>query len=170
MPPQIDSTINIFAYGSNMCTGRIQHRVPSATPLITGYVSGRRLAFHKRGRDGSAKADAAGTNVIEHRVWGVVYRIRLAEKPILDECEQGYHEEPVVVQSNSGALSAQMYVARHEFVDVSLKPFHWYRQFVVHGAIQHQLPTHYVKSLESFESVIDPDPDRTDRNSRILIR
>mgnify|MGYP002623607894 FL=1 len=50
--------MKIFTYGSNMHIARLRARVASAVPVERGVVAGRRFAFHKRGLDGSGKADA----------------------------------------------------------------------------------------------------------------
>jgi hypothetical protein len=160
--------IHVFAYGSNLCTERIRARVGSAVPVGRGYVSGRRLAFHKRGRDGSAKADAVSTGNGSDCVWGVVFSLHRDEKPALDACEIGYDEEEVLVSSESGIVRARLYVARSEVIDTSLKPFSWYHGFVLGGAREHRLPRDYVREVESLESIPDPDEVRHARNVRLL--
>lgn len=162
------SVVSVFAYGSNMCTARIRERVPSATPLTTGYVSQRRLTFHKRGNDGSAKADAAHTGCVGDRIWGVVFSLKRVEKTILDDYELGYDDDEAIVVAGRSELSANIYVARPETIDTSIKPFVWYHRFVIHGAIQHRLPTDYLKKLHAIEAAADPNFERTLRNSRLL--
>jgi hypothetical protein len=39
-----------------------------------------------------------------------------------------------------------------------MKPFHWYKEHVVRGAKEHNLPAEYIKTIEAVESVPDPDP------------
>ena len=95
-----EKTTHIFAYGSNLHLQRMRARVPSAQPMEIGYVRQRRLMFHKRSVDGSAKADAAWSPRADDRVWGVIYRLPADEKPALDRCEYlgvGYDLEPVEV-------------------------------------------------------------------------
>jgi hypothetical protein len=70
-------------------------------------VTHRRLAFHKRGIDGSVKADAVYMGSVSDRVWGVVFSLRRDEKSVLDEFEFGYHEESVVVIGQRGVLQAR---------------------------------------------------------------
>lgn len=162
------SVIQVFAYGSNMCLPRIRARVRSAVPVTTGYVTHRRLVFHKRGRDGSAKADIVSTGREADRVWGVVFSLSRAEKPALDVYETGYDLAEVAVTGRSGACVALTYVASAELIDPSLKPFSWYHGYVLHGAREHGLPVDYVDYLRTFETVIDPDGDRHHRNARML--
>lgn len=89
-----------FAYGSNMCTGRLRQRVPSADPVRVARLLNHSLRFHKRSRDGSAKADAFFTGEPENVVWGVVFDIDPADKLRLDEHEglsHGYVERLITV-------------------------------------------------------------------------
>lgn len=168
MESAIGSSVNVFAYGSNMCAQRIRARVASATTLTTGYVTHRRLVFHKRGKDGSAKADAVYTGCVNDCVWGVVFALSHKAKPVLDQYEFGYDEEEVLVVSHRGVLPAITYVARAEAIDPSLKPYSWYHRYVTHGAQQHELPMDYVEHLQTFESIADPDRERAHRNSQLI--
>ena len=152
--------VRVFAYGSNLAPRRLQARVASARPLAIGYLSHRRLKLHKRGRDGSAKADACYTGCRGDRVWGVVVELTKRDKAILDRFESGYCATPVHVQRPTGSIRAWTYLAHATAVDDRLKPFSWYLQFIVSGAKHHRFPTAYVRYLESFESVRDPNRDR----------
>jgi gamma-glutamylcyclotransferase (GGCT)/AIG2-like uncharacterized protein YtfP len=161
----------VLAYGSNMCTERMRSRVSTAKPVTTGYVSQRKLMFHKRSEDGSAKADAAFTASPNDRVWGVVYQLEQHQKRLLDHHEFlgiGYDEESVVVLNKNGTLRAWMYVARRDAIDVSLLPYSWYHDFVIHGARQHQIPKQYVDNLRSFDSIVDSDVARHWENRQLL--
>lgn len=150
------AVMNIFAYGSNMCTERIRARVSSAAPLTAGHVSRHRLAFHKRGKDGSAKANALYTGCAGDRIWGVVFSVHCAETHILDQYEFAYDRKQVMVVGSRGAMRASIYVARAEVIDGSLKPFAWYHRFVMRGAMQHCLPQDYVHQLEMIGPMADP--------------
>jgi len=164
--------VYIFAYGSNLHVRRMQSRVPSARTVSIGYVPGRTVLFHKRSIDGSAKADAIHTDNPDHRVWGVVYRIEPAEKPILDEYEHlgiGYDQEQVYVVSH-GMVStvAWIYFARREAIDASGRPYSWYMNFVLSGALQHRLPLCYISRLGDVPSWRDPGLQRHQENHRIV--
>lgn len=153
-----------FAYGSNMCTGRLQGRVPSATPLFRARLMGHALRFHKRSKDGSAKADAYRTNNPGDTVWGVVFRIAEPEKPKLDRAEglnQGYNEQTVDILDEAAVThEALVYLADPSAIDASLRPYSWYKRFVVKGARQHELPTEYIQLIEGFEAIDDQDRNR----------
>ena len=170
MPKRTD--VYVFAYGSNLHLGRMRSRVPSADIVSIGYVAGRRFHFHKRSVDGSAKADAFRTGIQDHRVWGVVYRIDSAEKPVLDEYEYlgiGYDEERVdVVVDGASPIVAWIYTARSAAIDQSLRPYSWYMNFVLHGAFQHRLPFCYIAQLSEVQSRPDPDLSRHDKNGQFI--
>jgi hypothetical protein len=136
--------------------------------MATGHIAAHRLAFHKRGIDGSAKADAVYTGRASDCVWGVLFSLSREHKPILDGYELGYDAREVVVIGNHGVVSAFTYVARAEAIDGKLKPFSWYHRLVIHGATQHRLPLNYVQHLRAVESVADPDDVRRHHNSRLL--
>ena len=159
--------VHVFAYGSNLHDRRMLVRVPSACPVAIGYVGQRQLRFHKRGVDGSAKADAAFTGVPNDRVWGVVYRLATSEKPALDQHESlgiGYDQELVTVSTSHGSIDAWMYVARRESIDKTLKPYSWYYDYVIVGAQQHRLPFCYIRTLMRVETTVDPDLKRQEHN------
>jgi len=151
-----------------MCTGRIRARVSSAVPIAIGYVSRRKMAFHKRGADGSGKADAAYTGSDGDKVWGVVFSLSLQHKSVLDDHESGYGVEQVPVIARGETITASIYVAGAHSIDASLEPYCWYHRFVLHGALQHRLPSTYVEHLKTIKTVTDHDLARREMNSQIL--
>lgn len=150
-----------FGYGSNMLGRRLLERTPSAVCTGIGYVSGRRLTFDMASADGSGKCDIEPTDDRADRAYGVLYEIALDEKPILDRAESlgvGYREECVAVVTSDGEVEASAYVAL--VTDRALRPYHWYRQIVIDGAVEHGLPDGYVDRLRAHVSKPDPDEDR----------
>lgn len=157
-------TINYFAYGSNMCTHRLKDRVPSARPLGIAYLIKHTLRFHKKSKDGSAKADAMYTGNAPNSVWGVVFEIDGAEKSNLDTAEglgQGYWERWVTVSNEVREYHALTYLATN--VDSYLKPYTWYMRYVIEGAKQHHLPEDYLQAIEATAAIQDPDQARDQR-------
>ncbi len=52
------SEFTYFAYGSNMSVRRLVARLPSASVVTTGFVTGYKLVFDKLSKkDGSGKCD-----------------------------------------------------------------------------------------------------------------
>jgi gamma-glutamylcyclotransferase len=159
-----------FAYGSNMLSRRLRERVPSAVRRGIGYICGHRLVFDKQSADGSGKCDAETTLVPEDRVFGVVYEIDPSQKGQLDRAEgvgRGYAQKNAEVISDEATLRAITYHATHK--DPSLRPYHWYKQYVLAGARENSLPPEYIKLIENVESVEDPDTPRAARAQAVLV-
>jgi hypothetical protein len=60
-----------------------------------------------------------------------------------------------------------VYIATSPSNERSLRPYTWYKRFIVKGAREHHLPDEYVAYLESIEAVQDTDAVR-DRRKREL--
>jgi hypothetical protein len=60
-----------------------------------GRLDGYELRFHKRSKDGSAKADAFRTGSCGDVAWGVVYELPVSELRQLDKVEAGYKRVPI---------------------------------------------------------------------------
>jgi len=159
------STIHYFAYGSNMSTPRLRYRVPGCRFEFVARLPNYKLCFHKRSKDGSAKCNAFRTAEPTDAVIGVVYEIPTNEKPALDRAEglgAGYHEEIVPVLSPEGEkVTVHAYIADASFIDDSIQPYSWYKNFVLAGAEEHRLPAEYVESrIGAVHAIRDPDPQR----------
>jgi AIG2-like family len=160
-----------FAYGSNMCTGRLRRRVPSANYVRIAKLMGHSFRFHKRTNDGSGKGDAFETGNPSELVWGVIFDIDEREKRVLDEAEgfgRGYLDKRATVLDESGQEHRVfLYVADANSVDDSLRPYSWYKRFVIDGARQHDLPEAYVSAIAAMPDVEDGDRTRDQRNRSI---
>jgi len=162
----------VFCYGSNLFSPRLRARVPGAALLSVGCVRGRRLRFHKRSVDGSAKADAHFTGHGADCVWGAVFAIPGDQKPQLDACEflgVGYDEVAVELLGVSGAdARCSLYQARLEAIDRRGRPYDWYLELVLAGAREHGLPAEYIDWLTRIDCVVDDDWQRRERHLRLL--
>jgi len=160
-----------FAYGSNMCTGRLRGRVPSATPVRVAKLSNHSLRFHKQSTDGSGKGDAYFTGEQRDVIWAVIFEIDPREKADLDRAEgvgHGYAEKQItVIDLESHPYPLFMYAAEATHIDPALAPYSWYKRFVVEGAREHHLPAEYIAAIEAVEAIEDPDRQRDARNRRI---
>jgi gamma-glutamylcyclotransferase len=65
------------------------------------------------------------------------------------------------------STDAWVYVAKKPKDDPTLRPYTWYKRFLVEGAREHTLPPEYIVDLERIEATHDPDPQR-DREKRAL--
>ncbi len=159
---------HVFAYGSNMCSGRLRdYSVSPERPGEPALLRGYRLRFNKPSKDGSGKANVEPDPAGE--VWGVLYALPDAHLAALDKGEgPGYARQREVVQTRAGAdVQAWVYVAVSPAADPSLRPYGWYKRFLVEGAREHGLPNAYVQALEAIGSMEDPNAAR-DRQKRSL--
>ena len=154
-----------FAYGSNMARKRLEARIISARVVTVARLNHHRLAFHKRGRDGTGKCDIVATGRSTDEVYGVVYHIQRPSKTILDGYEGlgcGYEEKHCSVSCSHG-VRYKVFTYYATDIDTSLKPFDWYKSHVICGALEHDLPPHYLKQLQKIECVYDDDHARRSR-------
>jgi hypothetical protein len=168
----LENMVRVFAYGSNLCIERLQARTPSARVVAVGTLSGHALRWHKRARDGSGKCNAFATGCDEDLVWGVVYELTPDEKIVLDAFEglgEDYFEKSVTIVTRDGdVFEAIAYVANPVLLDESVKPFRWYKGFVVTGAEQHGFPEQYREALEAMQEHDDFDRERHEREWAVL--
>src|ERR1700687_6278972 len=89
---------NLFAYGSNMSSGRFRaYRVRPEGAGRGALLSGYRLLFNKESTDGSGKANVEAHEGSE--TWGVLYVISNADLRTLDDGEVGYRGLELTVRS-----------------------------------------------------------------------
>jgi hypothetical protein len=161
--------LHYFAFGSNLATPRLLQRIPAASVHCVATLSEHRLCWRKNGRDRSGKCDIEFTGDAEHLVYGVIYRITHAEKLELDvyECSDfGYDYKAVEVVTPQGEIvEAFTYYALD--IDHGQQPFHWYKEHVLRGALEHGFPLHYVEQIRATPSIDDHDAERHRRELSI---
>ena len=158
-----------FAYGSNLLPARIEERLGRCPSKSTAWLDGYTLTFHKRGGDGSGKADAYRSGVDTDRVYGRLFQLTSAQKTELDGFEgPGYSCELVRVELVKDTAHAWIYVAKPEYVDLSLTPFDWYHQLVEQGARVALFPQEYVARIRNIASMGDPDVARSRKHFSLL--
>ena len=154
-----------FAYGSNMATARLRERMPSAKPLGVATLPGHALRFHKRSKDKSAKCNALASSDGDSVVFGVLFSFDPAERGKLDAAEgagKGYDARIVTVVNHKGRRRKVLtYLASADHIEDGLKPYDWYRDFVLAGGREHGLPPDYIAQyIESVETIEDLDKTR----------
>lgn len=156
-----------FAFGSNMTHARLRARVGTCEVVGTALLAGHALRFHKRGADGSGKCDAYRTQGKDDQVHGVVYRLTPAQLSRLDDFEgPGYVRRVLALVGMGRVVHAATYLARGEYIDPGLRPFSWYKELVLHGAVEHGLPLGYRVLIASVAPIDDGDAERAARNLR----
>ena len=159
-----------FAYGSNMLTRRLRKRTPSAVAIGAGFVEGYRLTFDKISSDGSGKCNIEPTTELGDRVYGVLFTIATDEADELDRAEglgRGYRKSDLRTAGPTGEQYAVAYIA--DRTDPLLQPYDWYKQFVVLGAIEYELPASYVRWLQMTNAKPDPNAKRRAGNEALFL-
>ena len=109
----------------------------------------------KGSKDGSGKATISYTGNLNDIVWGIIYDINEDEKYRLDKAEAlgyGYNEDMLDVNIDEDLVKCQTYIASDNYLDDSLLPHKWYKDYIVNGAKQFKLPKKYIKTLEKLET------------------
>lgn len=163
-----------FAYGSNMHMPHLLAQIPQATLLGMAKLKGYQLFFHKLGHeDGSGKCNIIPVRHGDHEVYGVLYDIPPGSRYVLDRCEKlGYGNHDMTLKvfpvqktrhgylENTEGVFAFTYIAHKEQVRDNLMPFTWYKNTVILGAKEHGLPESYIRKLETYVAIPDPDIKR----------
>ena len=161
--------INYFAFGSNLSSHRLLQRLPEITVSCVATLSHHLLCWRKNDLGQSGKCDIDYTGDPEHQVYGVVYLMTRDEQLELDKHESegfGYERKEIEVLNLEGeTIKAFTYYAL-DILD-GQKPYHWYKEHVLRGAVEHQFPEHYIETIRSTESIEDFDPDRIQREMAI---
>ena len=161
-----------FAYGSNMSTARLRERMPSCKPLGIATLPGHALHFHKHSADKSGKCNAFASGN-DNSVIGVLFSFDPAERAKLDEAEgvgSGYEHTMVTVINDKGRRRKVLtYLATPGYIDDSLKPYSWYKDFVLAGGREHGLPPEYIAEyIQSVEAIEDANKTR-DKKQRATL-
>ncbi len=152
-------TILYFGYGSNMPKAVIEERVGPCERVGVAYITGYALRFHKRSTiDHTGKCDAFRTGEPTDIVWGSVDRLSDAQISAMDKIEgPGYRRVTVKAAMGERIVEAHIYLARPEAVDRELSPIDSYKECVLTGARELDLPTAYIDAIEAVPSMPDPD-------------
>lgn len=104
----------------------------------------------------------AFTGKLGDMVYGVVYQLTHADKRELDSIEtagNGYERRDVSVATLAGEIiDAFTYFALD--IDHMRQPYHWYKEHVLRGAMEHSLPNQYVDNIRATPSIDDHDQER----------
>lgn len=164
----------IFSYGSNMLLQRLIERIESVEVIGVHELKGFTLVFNKKStKDGSTKANIQETKDRNDSVWGVIHKVPLIDKPILDKCEglgNGYLLINFNLSIEDESRSIHSYVATEYRYLEEGKPYDWYLNFVIEGAIENDLPEDYIDKLKAIDSEIDMNVERRKKNEAILKR
>jgi gamma-glutamylcyclotransferase len=139
-----------FAYGSNMSSTRILERLPNARAMGAASWPGMRLTCNQLSIDGSGKANLVADE--GHRAWGVLYEIEERDWVVLDKFEARYVRRRCSVNLDGGAIrAAQVYLGNGPFCEIP--PFDWYRDHLLEGAREFELPRSIIELILSFDTI-----------------
>ena len=159
-----------FAYGSNLLTGRLADRCPSARYHATACIDDLAIEFSKESReDGSGKATLVPSH--GHRLYGVVYEVALSELETLNRVESGYdlkHDFKVFLPDTDTPLTVKTYIAPGWNRKPGLKPFDWYLALIVAGAIEHGFPQAEIRAYQNMEFRTDNKGENKSETLRLL--
>ncbi len=154
--------LKYFAFGSNLASARLLQRIPAATVQSVATLSEHQLCWRKNDRGQSGKCDIDFTGDPDHLVYGVVYHMTANEKLELDVYETtgfGYDHKTIEVTTLEGnSIDAFTYFALD--IDHNQQPFHWYKEHVLRGALEHDFPLDYVEQIRATLSIDDHDTQR----------
>jgi len=154
--------LKYFAFGSNLASARLLQRIPAATVQSVATLSEHQLCWRKNDRGQSGKCDIDFTGDPDHLVYGVVYHMTVDEKIELDVYETagfGYDHKTIEVTTLEGiSIDAFTYFALD--IDHNQQPFHWYKEHVLRGALEHDFPPDYVEQIRATLSIDDHDTQR----------
>ena len=147
-----------LAYGSNMNRGvfenrRGMHPIQARPALLENY----RLRFNLAiglGERGVANLEAqAGAHV-----WGVLYLITIEQSEHLDRTEgvpRGAYRRTPVSATFDGTETIAAFTYQSDRISPGRKPSARYLRLLIEGAVQHGLPSDYLRHLENFEMAVD---------------
>jgi gamma-glutamylcyclotransferase (GGCT)/AIG2-like uncharacterized protein YtfP len=142
-----------------MSIERLKERINSTEFICAAELTKHTLKFHKCSKDGSGKCDAAYSGTSIDYVLGALYRLKRNQLEILDKfegCGNGYERKTVLVTSGTNvSFEAETYIATK--IDNKLRPFDWYKEHVLRGALAINLPPDYIAKINSVQADIDPD-------------
>ncbi len=167
-----------FAYGEKMFSSNILAIVPHATCIGVAKIMGYKLAFHNRStQDTSGKCNLVPLQDAKSEVYGVLYEIPSDERYLLDKDQSlGLGNQEVTLKVFPHAhvafpkegVFAFTYIAHKDNIFEDLVPFSWYKELVIKGAKEHQLPGEYIHRLEQICSTQDPNVQRATKQKRFL--
>ena len=172
------STFLYFAYGSNMSERRlkVEKRTPSAKVIGTGILNNHCLTFHKGSTDESGKCTIECSE--SDKVYGILFKINKdeeckldkAEGKVSDDCKKGYKKITVKIEiwdskcreykGGGTVCGVKTYQATPVSINRKLKPYSWYKQHVLVGAIEQKLPPCYIDYLIRVDADKDCDKKR----------
>ncbi|XP_067912650.1 gamma-glutamylcyclotransferase-like [Heterodontus francisci] len=145
-----------FGYGSNLLRERLLLLNPSAVRASVGRLKGYKLAFglYKRNLTEWGGGVATIIQSPEDDVWGVVWRLKAADRQSLDDQEnvkEGFYSpiEVKIEREDAGEMMCLTYQINY-FNSVLPSPL--YKEVICTGAKQNGLPAEYIAKLDAIKT------------------
>ncbi|KAJ2948135.1 hypothetical protein O0L34_g9935 [Tuta absoluta] len=153
-----------FAYGSNIWRYRMQMHCPSAEFVSIARADNYRLDFHKYNKFwGGPEATMVPT--ANAHVWGVVWRVNKGDKVSFDD-HRGMDKKKYflkyidVLTPYMGYIHCSVYIQRinplpmgdNDPIPVERWPSWTYREVMVAGAKEHEMPPFYIEFLSNLKN------------------
>ncbi|KAH7727197.1 Protein C44B7.7 [Aphelenchoides avenae] len=139
-----------FAFGSNLLADRIHVQIKGAVFETVGVLDDHELTFFDMG----ARWRGAVASIEPQKgslVWGCVWRVPNSFAEELDRQESGYHRlaVPIIVPlQNNRRITCRTYQYSNP-LRTRQPPSPHYKTVIVSGAIEHKLPSEYIKWLKT---------------------
>lgn len=158
--------LRYLAFGSNLCSARLRARIGDLSTHGVTEIPGWTLTFNKRSQDGSGKCTLMPSH--DALAYGVVYQINNEARRTLDRIEgvgAGYSGVSLWTEKFGEVYT---YLAEEHALTNELRPYDWYLDLVIAGAVEHGLPAAYINKLRAVASTRDHDTARVAANLEVL--
>lgn len=155
-----------IAYGSNLHPRRLEARIGSVDPIATVELPGWVLRFEKRGGDGSSKANlhaCPGSGFVAQAAVFALSPDQVSRLDMFEGCGRGYETLTFTIDLQNEQCQAFTYIAPSQWITRNLRPFDWYVDLIVSGALHHGFDESYVQRIARQPVCADPDQVRARR-------
>ncbi|XP_034834577.1 gamma-glutamylcyclotransferase-like [Maniola hyperantus] len=156
-------TFLYYSYGSNMFSFRIHMNNPSAEFVSIARLDNYRLDFITYSKFWGGPTATLVPTANAH-VWGVIWRLDIKNIAKLDEQEgvdrKIYYPKHVeVLTPYMGTYKCRVYVNKvnplprcdNDDIPAERWPSWTYKEIIILGAMEHQLPQYYIQALEKIK-------------------
>ncbi|OWF37950.1 gamma-glutamylcyclotransferase-like [Mizuhopecten yessoensis] len=149
-------TFLYFAYASNLLKERLQLENPSATFVAIGKLENYRFCFDTNGDPTACEMKGAMANIEPQpgaEVWGVVWRLDKDDMDSLNRQEHEHQPLTVKVISQDQGFECHCFKMIPQTVKTTWdkRPSPQYKEIILLGARQSDLPTEYTHELEKWD-------------------
>lgn len=158
-----------IAYGSNLHPRRLEARIGSVGLVGAVELPGWRLRFEKRGGDGSSKANLHACPGSGFAARAAVFALspdQVRKLDVFEGCGHGYETVPFTIDLHGKQCQAFSYTAPLQWTTRTLRPFDWYVDVIVSGALHHGFDESYIQQIARQPVREDPDHERARKELR----